>query len=244
MAFDDDPGGAELTGELGDLFQYIFDVGVVSFLDRLPVNRPGHVIERVPAIGKEMDHDRVGENLVAFARTVCRSLTGTFVSYSTLDEAYFSSWPSFWMIEKSMTWSNLQWAMTDRADAAIEQIGTLPDSLEIRGIVFVDEELKVLRPVGAVSVTEHGQRIGGGNVVAGGHQLRDLGLLGLLLEPLHGIEYSTSNAFDDGHVIAGKVSASEPDVGDQPVGFLGRHEQAVALDLRQVVDVWRPGDAR
>ena len=44
-------------------------------------------------------------------------------------------------------------------------------------------------------------------------------------------------------MVAGEVGAGEPDVGDQPVGFLRRHQHAVALDLRQVVDVGGPRDA-
>ena len=107
------------------------------------------------------------------------SLGVTFDSYSTFCDAYFSSLPSFWMTEKSITWSNGHRSVTDRPDPAIEMIRSLPDPLEIRRVVLVDEELEVLGPVGAVGIAQHGEGVGGRNVVARGHQLGDLLLLAL-----------------------------------------------------------------
>ena len=83
----------------------------------------------------------------------------------------------------------------------------------------------------------------GGNIVAGGHELGDLLSLRLFLEPFHGIKDAADQPFEDRPVVAGEVGAGEPDVGDQPVGVLSRDQHAVALDLRQVVDVGGPGDA-
>ena len=39
MAFDDDSRAAELSGELGDLFEHVLDIRVVALLDRFPVDR-------------------------------------------------------------------------------------------------------------------------------------------------------------------------------------------------------------
>ena len=99
--------------------------------------------------------------------------------YSTFCEAYLESLPSFWMTEKSITWSNGIGRWRDRADPAVEQVRPLPDALEVRRVVLVEEELEVLGPVGAVGVAEHAEGVGGGDVVAGGHQPRDLLPLGL-----------------------------------------------------------------
>ena len=78
------------------------------------------------------------------------------------------------MTEKSITWSNgTGWCVID-ADAAVEVVGLVPDALEVGRVVLVQEELVVLGPVGAVGVAQHAQGVGGGDVVALGHQLGDL----------------------------------------------------------------------
>ena len=59
----------------------------------------------------------------------------------------------------------------DCADLAVEIVGLPPDSLEVRGIVLVEEELVVLGPVRVVGVAEHVHGVVCGNVVAVGHQL-------------------------------------------------------------------------
>ena len=123
VALDDDPRGAELAGELGDLFEHVLDVRVVQLLDRLAV-RPSRLtfLNRSQLLGKKCMTTVLVRISSPSARTACSSLGATWVPYSSFCDAYFASLPSFWMIEKSITWSNGTGRWRDRADPAIEQV--------------------------------------------------------------------------------------------------------------------------
>ena len=134
----------------------------------------------------------------------------------------------------------------DRPDPAVEVIGLLPDPLEVGRVVAIDEELVVLGPVRGVRVAEHPEGVGGGDVVAGRHQLGGLRLPFLRLQHFHRIEDAANDRLDLVGVVLGEVGPGKPHVGDQPVGRLRRDQQPVSLRLGEVVDVgrprYRPGD--
>ena len=120
----------------------------------------------------------------------------------------------------------------------------VPDPLEVRRVVLVDEELIVLGPVGAVGIAEHRQGLAGGQVVAGGHQFGALLLLLIALKFHHCVEDTANQPLDDAGMVFGEVGSGEPDVGDQLVGRRRGDQQTIASHLFQVVDVRSPGNRR
>ena len=65
VPLDHDARGAVLTGEPSDLVDDEIDVRVIQFFTILAVHVGDHLLAQVPRVGIEMDHDRLGEDLVA-----------------------------------------------------------------------------------------------------------------------------------------------------------------------------------
>ena len=103
VPFDDDARRAVLAGQLADFLDDEADVRVVQLLDVLAVHRPRDLLVEVPGVGEEVDHDRLGEDLV-LSPWIDPALVGAnWTSYSFFWLAYFASLPSFWITEKSIT---------------------------------------------------------------------------------------------------------------------------------------------
>ena len=107
VPLDDDPRGAELAGELADFFDDEADVGVVELFDFLavvPVARD--LLVEIPRFGKKW-MTTVLVRISSFSPWIDPAVAGAnLMSYSFFCEEYFGSRRSFWMIEKSITWSN------------------------------------------------------------------------------------------------------------------------------------------
>ena len=91
-----------------------------------------------------------------------------------------------------------------------------------------------------MGVAEHPEGVGGGNVVAGRHQLGGLRLPFFRLQHVHRIEDPADDRLDLVGVVLSEVGPGKPHIRDQPVGRLRRDQQPVSLRLGEVVDVGRP----
>ena len=242
VPLDHDAGRAVLPGELADLLDDESDVRVVELLDFLAVGRASDLLVQVPGIREEVNDDRLGEDLVLLTlhRTGARRreldvvlvlLAGVFrLGPQLLDDRKVHH-----LIERRL--------LGDRVDLLVEEIRGRPGALEAGRVVLVQEEVAVLGVVGRVGVAEHPERVALGNRVARGHQLGDLLLAVLRFQILHRVEDSAGDALDDVRVVLGEIGAREPDVGNELVGGGGRHQQPVAFDLLEVVDIGGPADA-
>src|SRR5262249_8743939 len=110
VPFDHDARRAELPGELAHFLDDEADVRIVELLDLPPALVAGDLFVEIPRVREEMDHDRLGEDLVLLAldgpggRRARVAVAGAkWTSYSFFWLAYFGSDASFWMIEKSIT---------------------------------------------------------------------------------------------------------------------------------------------
>ena len=243
MPFDDDAGVAELTGQLGDFLDDKLGLWVVVDFKRLAVLILGHLLEDLKAIGIEVDHDGVGEDLFGpahFGRRLGNELHDRLIRL----RAVLLVLPQLVDDREIHDLIERHGLVLDLPNRAIEVIGLVPDPREVGRVVLVLEELMVLGPVGAVRIAEHSQRVGGRQSVTGGHQLGHLLLLGVQLEGRHRVEDAARQSLDDRHVIVSEVRAGEPDIGDQLVRGARGNEQPVPFHLRQFVDVGSPRDRR
>ena len=83
------------------------DVRIVELLDFLAVHVARDLLVQIPRVREEVDHDRLGQDLVLLALRPCRrspARSGCRTRSSGWRTS--ASAPSFWMTEKSITWSN------------------------------------------------------------------------------------------------------------------------------------------
>ena len=140
--------------------------GIVELLDVLGVHRPRDLLVEVPRVGEEMDHDRLGEDLVLLALDragrrrreldVVLVLLGRVLRLAgeLLDDGEIHH-----LVERRL--------LRDRADLLVEEVGGVPGALEVGRVVLIEEELAVLGVVGRVRVAEHAERVALGNRIAG-----------------------------------------------------------------------------
>lgn len=131
----------------------------------------------------------------------------------------------------------------DGANPPVEKICGIPGAFEVGRVVLIEEELSVLGVVGGVRVAEHSERFVLRDGVAVRHELGDPLPRRILLELDHGVEDPPHQAFDDIGVVLGKISAGEPNVGNQLVCRRRGDDEPIPLDRLQVVDVRRPAHA-
>ena len=161
VPINDDPGVAELTGQLGDFLDDEFGLRVVFDFQRFAVLILGDLLKDLPAIRVEVNDDGVGENLFGPAHFAGR-LGDELHDRLVLLRAIFLILAQ--LVDDGEVHDLLERhrLILDLPNRAIEVIRLIPDSGEVGGVVLVLEELMVLGPVGTVSVAEHPQRVGGG----------------------------------------------------------------------------------
>ena len=243
MPLDHDSSVPKLLGEHAHLVEHEIHGRVIRLLDLPAVDPPHDPLAEIPAVGEEVDHHGVGENLLVLGPDLRERLRRQRLGVFVLCLGILRLRPELLDHREVHHLIERYGGIRDRADATVEIVGLLPDPLEVGRVVSVDEELVVLGPVRAVGIAEHRERVGGGDVVAGRHQFGGLRPGGFGLEQFHRVEDAPHDRFDLVGMILGEVGPCKPDVGDQPVRRLGGDEHAVALGLLQVVDVGCPRHA-
>ena len=242
MSLDHDARRAVLPGQLADFLDDERDVRVVQLLDFLAVHGARDLLREIPRVREEVDHDRFREDLFFLTldrpRRRGRELDVVLVLLARvllLGAEFLDDGEVHHLIERRL--------LADGVDLLVQEIRRVPRALEVRRVVLIEEEVAVLRVIGRVRVAEHPERVALGDRIAGRHQLGDLLLRLLHLQVVHRVEDAPRDPFHDVGVVVREVRAREPDVRDQLVRRRRRHDQAVAFDLLEVVDVRRPAHA-
>ena len=174
MSLDHDSSVAKLLGERSHLVEHEIYGRVIWLLDLPAVDPPHDPLAEVPTVGKEVNHHRVGEDLLVLGPNLRERLRRQRLGVFVLRLGILRLRPELLDHREVHHLVERHRRVRDRADAAVEIVRLLPDPLEVGRVIPVDEELIVLGPVGAVGVAEHGKRVGGGNVIARSHQFGGL----------------------------------------------------------------------